>query len=83
MNILINPRVNGHLFLEDLIDRLDNDQPIVELFNVIYMTVSKTWKSSVLGLQMLTLKTLPTRFGDSSHNGHQKFKTNCSWAVYS
>ena len=59
MNILIDPRVNGHLFLEDLIDRLDNDQPIVELFNVIYMTVSKTWKSSVLGLQMLTLKHCP------------------------
>ena len=31
----------------DLIAGLDYDQPIAELFNVIYMTMCKTWKRSV------------------------------------
>ena len=41
------PRSEWPCSLDDLIAGLDNDQPIMELFNVIYMTVCKTWKCSV------------------------------------
>ena len=51
--------------IDDLISGLKNDSPIVELYNAIYMTINKQWKSSVRlnehGLAMIESKNLAAK----------------------